>query len=162
MTKNSILMAGLIGLVLILAGCSKADQPAEMMNLYTGTVNEAEVLRCQANLKQLTTSVTIIISRADQASMDQLRNLSGSALWEGLSNLAPHTPIDAKLLSCPKTSAKYRGPADFNTFMKITGGGAETIGMCPACGNILQGGGVVIRAEKGTPQYQEALDSTVQ
>lgn len=161
MTKNSILTAGLIGLVLILAGCSKADEPAEMMNLYTGTVKDAEVLRCQANLKQLTTSVTIIIPQSGPDVMDQLRNLSGSALLEHLSNSSP-VQMPAKILSCPGTGAKYRGPVDFNRFMEITGGGNTTIGMCPECGNILQGAGVVIRAEKGTAQYQEAIDSTVQ
>lgn len=154
-------MAGLIGLVLILAGCSKSDEPAEMMNLYTGTVKDAEVLRCQANLKQLTTSATIVIPQSGPDVMDQLRNLSGSALLEHLSNSSP-VHMSARLLSCPGTGAKYRGPVDFNRFMEITGGGNTTIAMCPECGNILQGGGVVIRAEKGTSQYQEALDSTVQ
>ncbi|MEW6026322.1 MAG: hypothetical protein AB1599_03380 [Planctomycetota bacterium] len=161
MIKHSVLITGLICLLPVLAGCSKADEPAEMINLYTGTVNEAEILRCQANLKQLTTSATILLSQSGPDVMAQWRNLSGTALLESVSNSSPvHMP--AKLLSCTKTGARYRGPADFNTFMKITGGGTETIAMCPGCGNILQGGGAVVRAENGSPQYQQALDATVE
>jgi len=161
MTKPSIFTAGLIGLVLILAGCSKADEPAEMMKLYTGTVNDAEVLRCAANLKQLTTSATILLSQSGPADTEKWGNLNGSAFLESMSNSSP-IHMSARLLSCPGTGAKYRGPTDYDTFMKIIGGGTETIAMCSECGNILQGGGVVIRSQKGTPQYQEALDSTVQ
>ena len=40
MTKPSIFTAGLIGLVLILAGCSKADEPAEMMKDTANDSNE--------------------------------------------------------------------------------------------------------------------------